>query len=191
MNALLIVDLQNDFLPGGALPAPEGNKIIPEINRIMDKFDLVVASKDWHPQNSVHFDKWPPHCISHTDGADFPHELVKEKIRMEFLKGTGDRDDGYSAFEATNANLDQFLRRKNITNVFVCGLTTEYCVKSSALDAQSKGYQTYVIPEATAGVKAKPDDEERAYNEMQNAGVKIISTGALDELIQPGNSGTP
>ena len=183
MNALLIVDLQNDFLPGGALPAPEGNKIIPEINRIMDKFDVVIASKDWHPENSIHFDRWPPHCVRNTEGADFPEGLNAEKIQAEFLKGTGDRDDGYSAFEATSANLDAFLRGKNITRLFLAGLTTEYCVKATALDAIKNGYQTFVITNATAGVKAEPGDEERAYREMQEAGIKVLNTRAPDSEI--------
>ncbi len=183
MKALLIVDLQNDFLPGGALPAPDGNKIIPEINGIMDKFDIVIASRDWHPENTIHFEPWPPHCVRNTEGAAFPDELDTEKIQKEFLKGTGEKDDGYSAFEATNSNLDAYLKENNVTQLFLVGLTTEYCVKSTALDAVKKGYQTYVITNATAGVKAKPGDEENAYRDMQEAGVKIINTQALDSEI--------
>jgi nicotinamidase/pyrazinamidase len=174
MKALVIVDLQNDFLPGGALPAPDGNEIIQEINRIMDQFDLVVASRDWHPENSTHFDRWPPHCVRDTKGAAFPEALNSEKIDTEFLKGTGDRDDGYSAFEATSSDLDAFLRENNVNELFLTGLTTEYCVKSTALDAVKNGYRTVVISNATAGVKASPGDEEKAYREMKEAGVKII-----------------
>jgi len=174
MKALIIVDLQNDFLPGGALPAPEGNKIIPEINRIMDQFNLVVASRDWHPENSTHFDRWPPHCVRNTAGAAFPAELDSEKIDKEFLKGTRDRDDGYSAFEATSSSLDAYLKENNISELYLTGLTTEYCVKSTALDAVKYGYRTYVISNATAGVKANPGDEEKAYREMEKAGVRII-----------------
>ncbi len=174
MKALIIVDLQNDFLPGGALPAPEGNKIIPEINRIMDQFKLVVASRDWHPENSTHFVRWPPHCVRNTAGAAFPAELDSEKIDKEFLKGTRDQDDGYSAFEATSSNLDAYLKENNISELYLTGLTTEYCVKSTALDAVKNGYRTYVISSATAGVRANPGDEEKAYREMEEAGVKII-----------------
>jgi len=175
MKALVIVDLQNDFLPGGALPAPDGNKIIPEINRLMDQFDLVVASRDWHPPDSIHFDRWPPHCVRETEGAAYPDELDSEKIEKEFLKGTGERDDGYSAFEATSANLDAYLKENNIDELFLAGLTTEYCVKSTALDAVKNGYKTHVISNATAGVKANAGDEEKAYREMKEAGVKIIT----------------
>jgi nicotinamidase/pyrazinamidase len=173
VKALLIVDLQNDFLPGGALPAPDGNSIIPEINRIIERFDLVIASRDWHPGDSSHFRKWPPHCIRNTEGAAFPQGLNTEKIAQEFLKGTGNEDDGYSAFEATNADLNGFLKKNNITKLFLAGLTTEYCVKSTALDAIKNGYETTVIAAATAGVKAHPGDEAKAYREMREAGVRI------------------
>jgi nicotinamidase/pyrazinamidase len=115
MKALFLVDVQNDFLPGGALPAPNGNQIIPEINRIMDQFDLVLASRDWHPEDSIHFDRWPPHCIRNTRGAAYPDELHAGKIEKEFLKGTGNRDDGYSAFEATSDDLDNYLSKRNFT----------------------------------------------------------------------------
>ena len=184
MKALLIVDLQNDFLPGGALPAPEGNRIIPEINRIMDKFDLVIASRDWHPSDSNHFHRWPQHCVGNTEGAAFPEELDAGKIEKEFLKGTGNKDDGYSAFEATSSDLNAFLREKAVTHLFLTGLTTEYCVKSTALDAVKNGYQTYVIRDATAGVKAKPGDEEKAYRDMKEAGITIIDTGSLDKKLR-------
>lgn len=174
MKALIIVDLQNDFLPGGALPAPEGNKIIPEINRIMHQFDMVVASRDWHPENSIHFDRWPHHCVRDTEGAAYPEGLDSEKINKEFLKGTGGRDDGYSAFEATSANLDIYLKENKVDELYCCGLTTEYCVKATALDAVKNGYKTCVIRNATAGVKANPGDEEKAYREMEEAGVVVI-----------------
>ncbi len=173
MKALLIVDLQNDFLPGGALPAPDGNSIIPEINRIMEGFDLVIASRDWHPEDSSHFSKWPPHCIRDTQGAAYPETLKKGKIRQELFKGTGNRDDGYSAFEATNINLDGFLKKNKVTHLYLAGLTTEYCVKSTALDAVKHGYKTTVIAAATAGVRAHPGDEAKAYSEMEKAGVRI------------------
>jgi nicotinamidase/pyrazinamidase len=176
MKALFIVDVQNDFLPGGALPAPRGNQIINEINKIMDQFDLVLASRDWHPGDSKHFERWPPHCVRNTLGAAYPDELDAGKIEKDFLKGTGNMDDGYSAFEATTDDLDDYLRKRNIKELYLAGLTTEYCVKSTALDAIRKGYKTYVIANATAGVEAQPGDEQKAYHEMDIAGVKIINT---------------
>lgn len=175
MKALLIVDVQNDFLPGGALPAPEGRKIIPEINKLMDRFDLIVASKDWHPEKTVHFEKWPPHCIKETAGADFPAGLDQSKINTVVLKGTNNVDDGYSAFEATSINLDHYLREQGVEDIYIAGLTTEYCVKNTVLDALKLGYTTYVFKDAVAGVQAHPGDEEHAWHEMNAAGAKIIT----------------
>ena len=97
MKALLIVDVQNDFCPGGALGAPGNDEVVPVINKIQDKFDVVVASKDWHPENSIHFEKWPVHCVANTKGAEFHPDLKTGKIDTIFLKGTGNKDDGYSS----------------------------------------------------------------------------------------------
>jgi len=124
MNALLIIDLQNDFLPGGALPAPDGLRIVPVINRILKEFDVVVASKDWHPPNSRHFENWPPHCIRDTKGAEFPQGFHKQHVEKIFLKGTEGGDDGYSAFEANNADLQAYLGNRGVKHLFLAGLTT-------------------------------------------------------------------
>ena len=174
MKALLIVDLQNDFLPGGALPAPYGNRIIPVVNQLINQFDQVIASRDWHPNNTIHFKKWPIHCVANSKGADFPKELNQAKITIQLQKGTRDSDDGYSAFEATNLNLNHYLRENKIEELYVCGLTTEYCVKNTVLDAVQLGYKTWVVKNAVEGVKAQPGDEEKAWTEIKNAGAKII-----------------
>ncbi|MGQ7868507.1 isochorismatase family protein [Sunxiuqinia sp. sy24] len=174
MKALLLVDLQNDFLPGGALPAPDGNSIIPVVNALIDQFELVIASKDWHPNNSIHFQKWPIHCLANSAGAAFPEELNQHKIKTVLLKGTRNSDDGYSAFEATNIQLTNILNENQVDQLYVCGLTTEYCVKNTVLDALNAGYQTYVVKEAVAAVKAQPGDEEKAWEEMQDAGAIIV-----------------
>lgn len=174
MKVLLIVDLQNDFLPGGALPAPYGNQIIPVVNQLLNQFELVVASKDWHPEKTVHFEQWPVHCIANSAGADFPSELNREKITTIVQKGTRDSDDGYSAFEATSLDLKKYLQEKQVKELYVCGLTTEYCVKNTVLDALKAGFKTTVIQNAVAGVRAKPGDEEQAWTAMQQAGAKLI-----------------
>lgn len=176
MNALLIVDVQNDFCPGGALPVAEGDRVVPVINRLMTAFDLVVASKDWHPQRTVHFDTWPVHCVHNTPGAAFHPGLDSARIQQVFLKGTGDRDDGYSAYEATNADLAQFLRDRGVEEVFVTGLATDYCVQASALDSVRNGFTTYVVTDAVAAVNVKPDDGERALSAMTEAGVRLVSS---------------
>ncbi len=179
MRALFIVDLQNDFCPGGALPTPKGNIIIPVVNKFMDKFNLVFASKDWHPPKTVHFNKWPEHCIQGTYGAEFPNELNAEKINKIFLKGTGDKDDGYSAFESTNENLNEYLKRNNIDEIYVTGLTAEYCVKQTVLDALKNGFKIYVVKDGVEGIYQQDNDVEKAFEEMENAGAIIINSNEI------------
>ena len=179
MKALLIVDLQNDFCPGGALPAPEGNRVVPVINRIMDKFDLVIASKDWHPRETYHFTRWPVHCVRDTPGAAFHPDLQTAQIQFTFLKGTGEKDDGYSAFEATNENLMKYLNKNHVDELYIAGLTTEYCVKETALDAVRNEFNTLVISDAIAGVHEHEEDVPEALGEMKQEGVKLIESGKL------------
>ena len=174
MKALLIVDVQNDFCPGGALAAPGGDKVVKVINRLMEHFDIIVASRDWHPKESIHFNKWPVHCVENSFGAAFHPDLNTKNIQQVFLKGTGNRDDGYSAFEATNANLKEYLKQRNVNELYVTGLTTEYCVKESALDAVKNGFFTYVIREAIQGVHQHEGDEEKALKEMELKEVKLL-----------------
>lgn len=178
--ALFIVDVQNDFCPGGALAVPDGDAVVPVINSLMDHFHFVFASKDWHPENTKHFEKWPPHCIQGTKGARFHPKLNRRKIQKVFLKGTSTEDDGYSAFEATNENLEHYLKHHGIKQLYVVGLATDYCVKKTALDAAKRGFETYVIREAVRAVNLHPDDEQKAFNEMEEAGVRVIS---IDELV--------
>ena len=181
MKALLIVDLQNDFLPGGALPAPDGKQIIPVVNKLIGHFDLVIASKDWHPEDTVHFEKWPVHCMPNSEGAAFPEELEQSKIKTIGLKGTRNSDDGYSAFEATNIQLNDYLQENKVDELYICGLTTEYCVKNTVLDALNADYKTFVVRDAVAAVKAEPGDEEKAWQEMQEAGATIIDSDKIGE----------
>ena len=179
-KALLVVDVQNDFCPGGALPTPAGDKIIPIINKILDKFPVVIASRDWHPEDSVHFNKWPVHCVRNTHGADFPNQLNSNKFSLILEKGTASKDDGYSAFEATNINLAQYLKDNKIDDLYIAGLTAEYCVKNTVLDALKYGFRIYVIKDAVEGLRQKQNDFENTFNEMQQAGAKIISIDQLE-----------
>lgn len=176
MKALLIVDVQNDFCPGGALAVPDGDKVVPVINTLMGKFDLVVASKDWHPSDSVHFSKWPPHCVQDTGGAEFHPRLTAGNINQVFFKGTRNKDDGYSAFEATSDDLEKVLKQQKVTELFVTGLATDYCVRASALDAVRKGFHTFVVTDAVAAVNLKPDDGTKALDEMRSAGVELVTS---------------
>lgn len=176
MKALFIVDLQNDFCPNGALPTPKGDVIVPVINKLMDKFELILASKDWHPAETIHFEKWPKHCIQGSNGAAFHPDLDSHKITKVFTKGTGNTDDGYSAFEATNENLAAYLKSKNVDELYVTGLTAEYCVKQTTLDAVKKGFKVFVIKDAVEGIYQHEGDVEKAFAEMENAGAKIITS---------------
>jgi len=178
--ALLIVDVQNDFCPGGALPTPQGNIIVPVINELIDKFELVIASRDWHPEDSVHFKRWPVHCVKGSYGADFPPDLKTEKINQLFEKGTTSKDDGYSAFEATNINLEEYLKEKGVEKLYIAGLTAEYCVKSTVLSALKYGFNTVVIKDAVEGIRQNKDDFENAFEDMQQAGAIIISSGDIN-----------
>jgi len=174
MKALLIVDVQNDFCSGGTLAVPDGEKVVPVINKLMERFAIIIASKDWHPERTNHFDKWPVHCVQNSFGAAFHPQLDDEKIQQVFLKGTGSEDDGYSAFEATNIDLEQFLRDHKIDDLYIAGLATDYCVLSSALDAHKMGFNVFVIEDAVRGVDLVRGDSERAIEEMKHMGIIFI-----------------
>lgn len=176
MKGLLVVDVQNDFCPGGSLAVPGGDAVVPVINDLMKRFTVVVASKDWHPRRTVHFDKWPVHCVHNTPGAEFHPNLVSERIQQVFLKGTGNRDDGYSAYEATNLDLAAWLKERKIDELYVTGLATDYCVLASALDSVRNGFRTYLVTDAIAAVNVNPGDDAKAIEEMKQAGVIAVQS---------------
>lgn len=185
MNVLLIVDVQKDFCPGGALPAEQGDQVVPVINGLMDRFDLVIASKDWHPAQTVHFEKWPRHCVKNTEGAEFHEDLEVGNIDQVVLKGTGNQDDGYSAFEATNVDLNAYLKINGTENLYISGLTTDYCVEQSALDAARKGFHTIVITDAIQAVNINPGDGDKSLKKMKEAGCRLLtSKQVLEQLPQ-------
>jgi len=176
MKALLIVDVQKDFCPGGALAVEDGDKVMPVINSLMKNFQIIIASRDEHPEASRHFDKWPKHCVKDTTGAEFHDLLDTSQIQQVFLKGTGTRDDGYSAFEATNVNLEGYLKERTVDEIYITGLATDYCVKQTSVDAAQKGFATFVVTDAVKGVNAQEGDDERALEEMRRNGVKLVSS---------------
>ena len=173
-KALLIVDVQNDFCPGGALAVPEGNQVVPVINQLINQFDIVCASKDWHPTETIHFDRWPVHCVADSPGADFHPQLNLDSIDQILYKGTSNKDDGYSAFEATNINLTQWLKKKKVEELTIVGLATDYCVKASALDAINQGFKVVVHKKAVRAVNLDPNDGKNALLEMKQAGIEIV-----------------
>lgn len=197
MNALIIVDLQNDFVPGGALAVPEGDRIVLLINRLQPRFDLVVATQDWHPANHGSFAVnhpgrrvfdtidlnglpqvlWPVHCVQHTPGAELVNNLNRDRIAKVFQKGTDPAVDSYSGFHDNGhrhtTGLGDYLRSRNVAEVHVVGLATDYCVKFTALDAVAEGFRTHLIPEACRGVNVTPGNTDRAIEEVKQAGVII------------------
>ncbi|MDD2474290.1 MAG: isochorismatase family protein [Dysgonamonadaceae bacterium] len=175
-KALLVVDVQNDFCPGGSLAIKEGNDIVPIINDLMDKVDVVIATKDWHPEGSTHFENWPVHCVADKKGSEFNPQLNDKKIDQIVLKGTGHDDPGYSAFDATNISLPDYLKQQDIGSLYVVGLATDYCVRASALDACKLGFHTYVVTDAIAAVNAKEGDGKKALDEMYKAGCILLES---------------
>jgi len=197
MDALVIVDVQNDFCPGGALPVPEGDRVVPVINAIQPRFPLVVATQDWHPPGHVSFAAthgrkpgevvefgglqqvlWPVHCVQGTPGADFRQDLDRSRWARVFQKGIDPHIDSYSGFfdngRRRSTGLEDFLREKGVSRVFVCGLATDYCVRWTALDARALGFETLVVEDACRGVELQPGDVARALGEMAAAGARII-----------------
>ena len=200
MNALLIVDVQNDFVPGGALAVPDGDLVVPLINRVQPHFDLVVATQDWHPRDHASFAAnhpgekpgqtidlnglpqtlWPVHCVQGTSGADFVPGLDTAQIEAIFRKGTDARIDSYSGFfdngHRKRTGLAGYLNDRGVSDVYVCGLATDYCVKFTALDARQLGFNVHLIEDASRGVNLRAGDVDRAVDDMRNAGVSVSSS---------------
>lgn len=180
-DALIVVDVQKDFLPGGALPVADGDCIFEPINRIMPLFPYVVATRDWHPREHPHFEDyggpWPYHCIQDTPGAEFSPKLELTEVDEVLSKGLHPHSHGYSAFDATN--LDECLHARDVRRVFVCGLATDYCVKATALEAAAHGFETIVLTDAIAAVNLTCTDEADALREMVSHGVKLATTEHL------------
>lgn len=205
MVCLILVDLQNDFLPGGALGVPEGDAVLSVANRLQPVFPLVVATQDWHPANHGSFAAnhpgkkvyetidlnglpqtlWPVHCVQGTHGAQLAPGLVREKIAKVFTKATDPGIDSYSAFfdngHRRSTGLADWLAERGVTQVFVAGLATDYCVRFSALDALQLGLKTHVIEDACRGVNLQPDDSVKAIQGLRDAGVNIVQSGEVLE----------
>lgn len=177
-EALLIIDFQNDFTPGGALPVEHGDEIADRINELAasGRYDLVIATRDWHPADHWSFatqgGPWPIHCVQDSPGAQFHPALNQAAIHKIIDTGTSPDLPGYSAFEATD--LAQLLRDRGITKVTVVGLATDYCVKHSALDALREGFEVEIDTEAMHAVDVNPGDGERAIEEMVAAGAARV-----------------
>ena len=176
-EALVIVDYQNDFNPGGALAVTGGDEIADRLNALAadDRFDLVVATRDWHPPDHGSFAErggtWPVHCVAGTPGAELSPALNASAIDVIVDKGRDRDTEGYSGFQGTN--LEALLRERGIDRVTVAGLATDYCVKNTALDALRDGFHVTVDSAASRGVDLTPGDSERALDELREAGASI------------------
>ncbi|MBI5561535.1 MAG: nicotinamidase [Deltaproteobacteria bacterium] len=176
---LLIVDVQVDFCPGGALAVKDGDLVVPVINEYVRLFGaagcLIAATRDWHPAKTVHFGggKWPPHCVQGTRGAEFHPGLRLPSNARVITKGTRPDEDSYSGFDgsdASGARLGDMLKKEGVGHVFIAGLATDYCVRATALDARKAGFKVTALIDAIKGVDVKPGDSKTAIIEMIEAG---------------------
>ena len=178
-RALLVVDVQNDFCPGGSLAVERGDEVVAPLNRLIEEFlergEPVYKSRDWHPAKTKHFadygGTWPVHCVQNTRGAEFHPDLLDDPRIRVVSKGTGDEDQ-YSAFDGTS--LADELRAQGVTEVWVGGLATDYCVKDTVLDALGEGFKVRALTEAMRAVNLRPGDDARAVEEMRRAGAEIV-----------------
>lgn len=208
MKGLLIVDIQYDFLPGGALGVKEGDQVIPVINDLTQlPFDVVVASQDWHPEGHGSFATtykkvpgeiislqglpqilWPDHCVQGSKGAEIASTLDVSKVAAIIPKGTDPDIDSYSAFfdngHKKATGLDQLLKERGIKELYIAGLATDYCVKFSTLDALALGYKVFVVEDACRAVNLRPQDEKEAIEEMLSAGAQIVRLKDVQEKLK-------
>lgn len=200
MKALLLIDIQNDFLEGGALEVPEGNAVLPIANQLLQKFDYRFATQDWHPHNHGSFASqhpeqnlfdvidfnglsqvlWPDHCVQGTMGANFHDNLQSELIDEIVQKGMDITVDSYSGFYDNGgqnpSGLHERFQRKGIDTLYVCGLATDYCVKFTVLDALKLGYSVFLVVDGCRGVNQQLNDSADAIQEMENAGAQLIAS---------------
>jgi nicotinamidase/pyrazinamidase len=191
-SALIIVDMQNDFCPGGSLAVAGGDEIVPVINRYTEIFrergSTIIASRDWHPAETGHFRKfgglWPEHCVQGTFGAAFRSGLNLPPDIHVFSKGMDPEKDDYSALQARNEegiSMADFLMDEGISRLHICGLATDYCVLQTALEALRLGFNTKVLIDAVRGVDLNPGDSELAQDEMKSSGATLITINDLLE----------
>lgn len=202
MKALLIVDVQNDFCPGGALAVPDGDSVVPVINRLIDQFDHIIQTQDWHPEGhhsfaSSHMAKnpydtaeleygtqvlWPDHCVQGTRGAEFHPDLITTKTQVIIRKGFRKSIDSYSTFfendQITTTGLTGYLRERGISELYAVGLATDFCVKWSVLDGIDQGFKMHVVEDAVRGIDLNGSLSE-AWKEMRDKGASVVKSSDL------------
>ena len=200
--ALLLTDIQNDFLPAGALPVPNGDQVIPVANALSPHFEVVLATQDWHPPghgsfasthgkqpgevidfHGMHQELWPDHCVQETAGAEFAEELELDRVRSVFRKGIDPNIDSYGGFYDNGwqraTGLEAYLHENQISTLYVMGLATDYCVKYTVLDGLKLGFNIVLVVDGCRGINVHPGDEERSVEEMRAAGAKIVTSTEL------------
>ncbi len=190
-DALVLVDVQNDFCPGGVLAVPDGDRVVPVLNRLLRQGGvLAVATRDWHPAEHCSFaaqgGPWPVHCVAATPGAAFHPDLDLARIEHVITNKATTRDEeAYSGFQGTD--LSAFLRGRGIRRLVVGGLATDYCVKATALDGRREGFEVFLLTDAIRAVDVQPGDGDHALAEMRAAGVLHIASADLDLSAPPSN----
>jgi len=201
--ALVLVDVKNDFVPGGALAVRDGDRVAPVANSLMDRFELIVATQDWHPADHGSFAAnhprkkvgdvidlnglpqvlWPVHCVQNTRGAELVAGLKRERIARVFQKGTDPGIDSYSGFfdngHRRATGMGDWLKERGVRGIYVMGLATDYCVKFTALDGRALGFEVFLVEDGCRGVELNPGDVRRAVEEVKAAGVRVIQSSAL------------
>jgi nicotinamidase/pyrazinamidase len=176
VRALIVVDMQNDFCPGGALAVPDGDAVVEAVNRLASEASFVVATRDWHPTDHCSFAQqggpWPVHCVSGTSGAELHPGIDRGQIDVVVDKGQARDTEGYSGFEGTG--LEELLRSREVDTVDVAGLALDYCVRATALDAKRAGFDVVVHRGATRAVEVQPGDADRAAADLREAGVSVV-----------------
>jgi len=181
-KALIVVDVQNDFCPGGSLAVADGDKVVAPLNKLMNEFldrdEPVFKTRDWHSPRTKHFaaygGTWPVHCVAGTHGAEFHHDLLDDPRVNIISKGTDESADGYSGFDGTD--LARLLHEEGVEQVWVGGLATDYCVKHTVLDALREGFEVKALADAMRAVNLAPNDGPKAIEEMRNAGAEIVGS---------------
>ena len=184
--ALILVDIQNDFCPGGALAVHEGDQIIPVVNRLIPRFPLVIATQDWHPGDHCSFKAqggpWPPHCVQGSRGAEMHRDLNTRAVARYVRKAFTRDADSYSEFSGVDErgrSFDELLKGHGVKTLVIVGLATDYCVRATVLDGLKHGYEVYVVTDATRAVNVRPDDGAKAMGEMAEAGAHLVKSDQL------------
>lgn len=186
-SALILVDIQNDFCPNGALAVTEGDLIVPIVNRLISRFPLVISTQDWHPANHISFKAqggpWPPHCVQGTTGAELHPDLETDTIALYFRKASSPDKDDYSEFagkDEQGRSLDEVLKGYGVKKIYVVGLATDYCVLETVLDGLKYGYEVYAVTDAMRAVNVNPDDGEKALYKMVSSGAHLVTSEVID-----------